>query len=506
MVVAATRNAGVLFAGLVVACGPSVKDSPEFAELCGQQGPVQILALADDEVVIGQSSRQVEFEGRWLYPIRQFDRPVLNAVAATWGAAYRDFSQVAERLESLDPCGGDRRVIAEGLDEIRVPADPEGPWLGTGQEGTELSTFDPTGSAAPRHLASIAPFRFIAQGRDVYVQRAAERDFARVTVSADDLKWRVLVDDVLRTSLPFPRFPEAPPHRSAVVLRSDGALVGVDLRTDDVVPLASGVGWFWASWDADGRWVAYGPGPADELPTEGWLLDRETGQLRSLDSDDGSAFDVQLWWDVLSVTRVAQDGQSSTEFTWLPDGPTLTRDANMLFVANGDDRQLWLLDRADRQVYLYALVDGEPREVAGPFPEWVSFDGGLWYHDRSPYSPSEEEPGPYDVVHVPSDTLQPRVVERRVWSEVSLPGDRWARIAPGSVDDTLLGRLQIVDGATGDTTTLDEGVSIDYRWLRPGADGESWPQPWETEDFVYGVRDPEGGRTGLWRVALSADE
>src|SRR5262245_7100054 len=106
------------------------------AERCGSAEPVQLLALAPNESAEPVSSWFVPFRStlelqrygdRWLFIVQTYDRELTHAAIDDLEEAP---NVVSSRIVSVDGCGGDARVIAEGeygIHSMRPPTGGE-PW------------------------------------------------------------------------------------------------------------------------------------------------------------------------------------------------------------------------------------------------------------------------------------------------------------------------------------------------------------------------------------------
>lgn len=493
---------GLIVAGWgVLACGPSVGEEVAFEELCGVEGPVHVLALEDDEAVTGRTSSAARFGDRWLYAVQRFDREIVDVdEAGLWGR-YRAVPQLDARIESVDRCGEDRRVVAEGIDDILAPAEEDGPWLGYRRDTGILYLFDPDGRFAAMPLARPRHYRRqIVDGRSVIVHRDDEHDLVRFTIDGGEVATQVLAADVAQTSL-LREWPTPPAF--IFVLHDDGELVELSLASGETTPVLSGVGWF--SGGGDPRWVVWVPGEPQDfgstLPTGVILFDRSTGEQRPLGS--GAPTMAQIFDNHVVAETVDDEGRRlQTTFIALPAIESITLDGTWWWFGEGNDGRFGAIDAGapfDEQGYVLGPVDGELRELAGPMPARAGGDGALWSRDASAYAElgSDETGRPYDVVRFSLAMLEAEVVDRRIWSDVELPGDRFVDVRAREAGDPV-GDLVIVDGEDGRAQTIDHDVSPLFPTLEPHT--PDIMRPWATDEIVYQLRAPGSDRTGLWRV------
>lgn len=501
---AQARGAATIACTLACACGPSTSPEVDLAEVCGQAQPVQILALHDDEVVGPRPDAFVPFGDRWLVAVQQFDRAVVDVFEATTSVEHRAFAQLHARVESIDRCGRDRRIVAEGIDAIVAPQRDGEPWLGFRRDTEMLFVFDPTGAVEPLPLGHVRPFRWMATGADeLVVRRRDERDIVRFTLAQGGLQHTVLATNVAHTS--FMLHAGTPP-RTMRVLHDDGDLVELDLDTGQSTPILQGVRSF--SEGLDPRWLAWTPGdpatPSSELATEAALMDRSTGEQRVLGS--GAPMFVQIYGTVV-VQELYDEGPPlrtiSTTFISLPGGEAVTLEERWLSFGGGPDGRIVMVkgDTWPPGAFVYAPIDGVLREVAGPVPSSTNTLDALWHRDPDPYMDLDaaREGVPYDLVRFDLSTLEAQTMQHRIWSDIELPGDRWVD-AWGPEPGDPLGELMLIDGADDSTHAIDRDVVPVPLPIELEAREPAYPRL--ADEVVYEVRDPGSGRTGLWRAAF----
>lgn len=490
-------DASAVVAVLSFACGPELDEALMFEELCGVEEPVQVLALRDDEAVTTWGTARNG--DRWLYAVERFDRPILDIVEAGFSGPYRVVPQIDARIESVDRCGDDRRVVAEGIDWMVPPENDDAPWLGYRRDTGMLFVFDPEGSEPARPLARPEnPAWHLVDRSSVILRRDDTRDVVRFTVEGPNVHTQVLATNVARMSI----WRSALPPSSILVLRDDGDLEELSLSTDESVLVRAGVGWFSSSTDprflvwVDGRPEDFG----NSLPTGANLLDRATGEGVSLGGGGPTMAQIIGSYVVANVF----DGERivSTTFLSLPDLSSITLDGTWWYFGEGPDGRLGVLNPSGVPMpdgYVIGRVDGQLQLLAGPVPATTSAHGGLWFHDDSPYVDLQGAGSgrPYDVVRLSLSTLETEIVARRIWSDIQLPGDRFVHVST-SESGAGLGDLLVIDGADGESHRLDRDVVVPVAAFEPHESSGS--MPWQTDELVYQVRAPGSGRTGLWRV------
>ncbi|MFO0632835.1 MAG: hypothetical protein U0168_08295 [Nannocystaceae bacterium] len=481
---------------LAIGCGEEGLPPAELAPVCGAPEPVQLLALRDDEVVIDSA---VAHDDRLLLGVRRYEVPILDIDLARARQPHRRFAQIDARIESVDGCGGDRRVIAAGYDQLLPPREPDGPWLALRSEDFALAWIDPDGAFAPRALPG-ATLDTLPQVRgDAVVlehpRDASHRELWHATLTpgtaaptttrlAGDLAWTGLsglsaaVDEVL-------------------ALRNDGVLLAVPLDpAREAVAVLGAVAT--AQTDAAQRYVLWQPGrpPATTVPEQGWLVDRETGGSIPLATGDGATLSPVLRGSLGFVAHESPAITPWTEIIAMPGGQRMRVDEVNV---NGDGRivagRFALLLGVEWKVF--QIVDDAIVSIALPSgADWSSYRDGVLYvrDDRGAAGISFIPEGrPFDLLVAPLQTYTPSLVVEDAWSGIALPRGRY--LGPADLRATI-GPLVVIDG--GWQTLVDRDVHAHSLLLAPDATLEL--EPWHTDDVIYEVRARPSTRNGLWRV------
>ncbi|HWB77191.1 MAG TPA: hypothetical protein VG755_19630 [Nannocystaceae bacterium] len=495
----------------LLACGEADPIAhADVADLCGRAGPVQILPLQREEVV-GELWSSARYGDRYLYGIRTFDHPISNVEATRYSPQQRGYAEVAARIESIDRCGDDRRVIAEGADTILAPRSELEPWLARRSETGMLFWIDPEGRWPARALAETPWYGGAAVADNlVHVFREDEGDIARFTLVDDQPILDVVLDRVVDAqTFSFTDSVDTP----AIVyaLRDDGELVLLHLRTGRMESIAKGVAGF--TTERDPRYVVWWPGDLDatlSAPiTEAWLLDRERDRSIALAFEAGGELSFRMFGPVLATWRTAENpdlpGHSDvvqTRLTFLPELRSIIVDGKWESIgASAEGRRFTAAPPFEISLdhFLFESSDDGIRVVGGPLDR--PFDGAFWTKECAEDDASAHA-HPCDLIRTPFDTMEPEVYEQRAWSSIALPDDRWLVFAakpppPDAWRPDPRGTLWIVDGATGDEARLDREVSGGFPMLEPHT---SPGGVWHTDEVVYQVRALSGDRTGLWRA------
>lgn len=463
----------------------------ETAPICGQDGPVQVLAL-DERDIVSPRGKSIWVVGeRWLVGIRRFELAVLDIGLALTIAPDRPSTEVAGRIESIDPCGGDRRVIAEGPDVPLPPIDGGGPWLGGRSRDGRLYWIDPTGSRAAVRLPELEPVKVARRGDGLIAMRKAERDLVTIARDGDTLTIAPVLADVVQTSVMSPWGP-APPE--IIALTDDAELHLLDLATLDDEVIATDVGGFDTSTDL--RWLAYWPGVPGgyERPTEAWYVDRDADETIAFAFPEGGELDVVIAAELIAFQHYSGGLVDQTVLIALPDQQTLTQPFDLRPVATDGAGRYVVQASSFTGIYsVYGIVAGELVSL-GPIGGDSYFDGAMW-------STSTQDDGTTDVVRYPLSTLRPEQVVSGALSTVALPRERWARVDGADGRSHGLGDLVVVDGVTGESSMVDADVFNEFAPLSPSYQPLP-PGPWSTSELVYEVRERYSDRNGLWRVAF----
>lgn len=500
-----------LVGSLALACsGESPIPEADVADVCGEPGPVQILPLEREEVV-GEIWSSERYGDRYLYGIRTFDHPISNVEATRYSPQQRGYAELAARIESIDRCGDDRRLIAEGVDTIVAPRTELEPWLARRSETGMFFWIDPEGRWPARELTETSWHGAqIVTDNLVHVFREDEHDIARFTLVGDEPIFEVALDRVVDAQwFSTGRSVETP----AVVyaLRDDGELVLLHLRTGRLESIAKGVAGF--TTDRDPRYVVWWPGDLaatlSDPTTEAWLLDRESGRSIALAFEAGGELSFRMYGPLLATWRIAEDpdlpGHSDvvqTRLTFLPELRSVILDGKWESLgASSVGRRFTAAPPLEISLdqFLFESSDDGIRVVGGPLDR--PFEGAFWTEECEEEEASAHAQ-PCDLIRTPFDTMVPEVYEHRAWSSFALPDDRWVVFAakpprPDAWRPDPRGTLWLIDGATGHEARLDREVSGGFPMLEPHT---TFGGIWHTDELVYQVRALSSDRTGLWRA------
>jgi hypothetical protein len=515
-----------LACGATAACRADEVAHAELAAICGEdEGPLQVLALATDEVVSAHLPSQ-RIDERWYYGIRRFDHPITDVGRASGLPSRRGYAELDARIESIDRCGSDRRVLAEGVDVLFPPTTEDEPWLARRSETGDLFWIDPDGAWPPRRIATTpALYEQIVLGHVVYTFDADTGELSRYRLEPDGVHSELVRDGVAHVDVFDVRHFARSASERVLARLDDGRLVELTLASGRMETIVEGVDGFWG--EVDGRWLAWWPAlPEDSTDRDtrvAWLLDRETGETRSLAFDDGAELSVAYLSTDLIATRRVEPIELSGQMHHQPVAMRLTLlPAWIATTIEGD----WLVQSAsaDRVVvttlptffapsnampsgsYVYDRSADGLELVGGPFPPFARVrDDALWYSECAAEPDASTRFGPpCDLIRVALDTLQPEVVRPRAWTDVELPGDRWLAW-DGPADDPTApnrrGTLWVLDGGDGQPRRLADDVAEGWSLLEPHDDPGSLP--WQTDEIVYQVRSLTSDRTGLWRAAFA---
>lgn len=502
---------------VLLACGEAdaIADAV-VADDCGRPGPVQILPLEREEVV-DETWIPVQYGDRYLFGIRTFDHPISNVVYTKFDAAQRGYAEVGARIESIDRCGDDRRVVAEGVDTVVAPRTELEPWLALRRETRTLYWFDPDGAFAPRELSPVpSSYGWMVTDDVVHVFRPDTHDLVRFTLRGDAPIRETVIDRVSAVG-PMSALRSVDAPSLLFALRDDGELLSLDTRTRRLVSTARGVGGIVT--DRDPRFVVWWPGDSSALLPqpiiEATAVDASRGRSLALALGDDAPLAFAMQGPVLATMYYGPDPRLPTRtevvrtrLTFLPDMSSILVDGEWevhgISVGNRFTARSPLAVRGDRAFasasYVFESGPDGVHIVGGPFAGNAYADG-LWSSDCDD---DELVAGtrPCDVIHMPLDTLEPEVIAEQAWSGIALPDDRWLLFSaptppPDAARPDSRGTLLVLDGSTRDVSSLARDVSPSYQNLQPH---ELVDSIWHTNEIVYQVRALSGDRTGLWRA------
>lgn len=486
---------------LLAACGPEpdlgsvpkdLLDDP-----CGLERPVQLLALASNELVPFHSNTVTRFGDRWLIAVTELTSPFE-------GGLPRSSTQVSSRVVSVDWCGLESpRTVAEGADHILEPGEDGLPWLGCSSITGEAVVLDPTGRRAPLPLGIVEHCGSIReQHGSIWVQREGSGEGDELVRLSGGGVIEVVADGLSPEGLSFQVGEDA-----LWTLHETGELVE-RIGSAEAQVLADEVGRFVV---LDERFVLMGEEPEPFAYGPWSLLDRETDELRpitvgghlqvrpvSVPHQRSAIFSHDRGDGSLDVLRVELPSLSRTSLT--TPGHVVAENAagDVLLertrsTADGFEGQLllWRAGTAHTEV----LFDG-----------WVPLvemhDDHVMGWELDDYAPGPGQEVNARLLRIPFDGSAPEVVIDDVYQPLALDDGRWVAVRDYAPD--ALGTLTVLDPLSGEEWVLDEGVSAFFRRYN------TWDHPFGADDavgadepVVYSVHDDDE-RNGLWRVGADA--
>ncbi|HET6585339.1 MAG TPA: hypothetical protein VFG69_17895 [Nannocystaceae bacterium] len=487
-------------AGLTLGCAPAQELPPLPIEVCGEDAPVQILALGDDEAVDWEGIAQ--FEDRWLFGVRRFEIPLTSLRSIRAAPEDRAFAQLDARLESVGQCGEDRQVVAEDVDFV-IPAQQDGDaWLGCRTDTGDFYWIAPDGAWAARPVARAASCRqFVVRGHDVFFIAAETHEYTRAQLRDDGIVLDVLVTDVVKQSPDYTTIDgESLPAPDVYLLReTDRVLVRLELATGMVEDVLDGVDDFSVAADRQRvmRIRRIPQDPNDSTTPNATVLD--------LGSNSESWFSGVGWSDIRGFLADGYVFVQGLDPNGLPlqtvvvtvpalhlrflDGPVFVRGSD------GDDRVVISASPDGLEVLEMSSGDRHPVQTSVA----IVSDGILWYEDERPYGHVDlpDEYRPVDVIRMPLATLEPEVVHKRVFSSIEVADDLWLDNSP--IDDNELTELVVVDGESLTIRRVDRNVVQGLYFVEPAPDRDPLA-PSSSNDLVYQVHERATDRGGMWRV------
>lgn len=480
------RRACPALALVAIGCGPGVEDGPHVVERCGSSDPVVLLELAQDETVDVVES-VVAFEDRWLIGVRTYDETQESP------------RPVAERLVSVDACGGARRVLVDGASQVRPPQGRGEPWLAC-SEHMRVYWLDPSGQAPPRLVPGFethCPQR-LADGSLVGLAEREDRrnDLVRVDLDAAGGATMTTLAEVVT------RWEWLGPEADQVVVIADvdeqrrGALRLLDVFGGDSATLHTEVSDVAVS--EDGRFLAwmFSQGEPDSFGHGDWTL-RELagGTERSL----GPPGRGPLWLDfhgesVSTVWIPHGEGccfpySAETEVLSLDTLDSVALDGLVILREAIDGTQL--LDRgtaSDWTTLVRDMESGDLRTVAGvPDDTWVDDDAFMVLEHRA-------DPLRQSLVRLEAPSFTAQALLTDVYHPVRVADRHWVSVR--QPDASHCGPLSVVVEGQGESVlVLDERAHVQLR-----------PTPVEpTMPLVYLGCDEGGASSEVRLAALSVD-
>jgi hypothetical protein len=497
------RSASIGLVATFVACAPDEDEIDLPIDVCGQDEPVQILAL-EDEQVIGERGT-ARFEERWLFGVRTFEIPLTSVSTALMGGEDRPYRQTRAEIVTVGECGDDRRVVAAGADTI-YPATSEGePWLACAAETGDLYWFDPEGAWEPRFVGRAARCgQHLVRGATIFVL-LAEGALVRARLDTENFVAEALVSDVVDAPDLFDhRITGVPLPDDVFVLRSNRGLARVALRTGAVQLELEGADGFDVS--DDRRWLTWSVNDRDGNPLSAWLRDRESGEDILLGAPTWRGVSAYLRGGFAIASGIS-DGDlpemqifeiSTSRSVWLKgswvvwgvvENAVVTAD-----VTDFNGSTPFEVERID-------FGSGDRTKVTDSSGTVVVEDRAVWQRDATQYERSDlpDALTPFDVVRISIDTLEREIVRARVFSSFELSDDRW--IAAGALNENFLTELRFLDGASLRHRAFAEDVVLD-KDTDIRREAKHGPPP-IIDELTYQVHARASDRTGVWRVRFT---
>lgn len=459
-----------LFSG---ACGPEIVERADLAEACGAEAPVQLLQLDVNESVRSSTTSIVAAGDRYLVGVVEHARPTL-------GELPDEETITDQRIVSVDACGGDAKVIAEGVDHILAPLDDNSPWLAC-RYGGGLTIIDPDGEEEPEPIDTragcagsiIAGTRWFLADGDLL-----RADAGVLTTVAEDVVFLDWQSD----------------ERTLLYSTTDLTLWEHDIATGATAAIALDVARFQLT--PDDRHIV--STPSTEANDGPWTIrDRRTGDAMT---DLSGALR-------LPEQGVAFDRGGSILYVDLPsfdtfEVPTPSRDGELWNVVGiTDDRSLLLWPAHNESVHRVA-VDGRAELLhTGLMPD-LRFDGrDIWAWDY------DIDPAVYDIpaassrlLRIPLDGGPPETIVDDVHQPLGLDDGRWVSVRD---QEARRGDLWVIDPIAGTEAIVDTEVGQYFARLHGPAHVFPTDELHPAGDaFFYMVLD-DGDRRGLWRATLA---
>lgn len=492
------RTLGVMAMSMaaVAGCG----DEPsfvEYAEVCGEAGPVRVLELSPGERL---NPAPWKFGERVVYTIGRATNDLLMQ--------FLPWNSTMVTVWTTGPCGESPRKLAEDIKSVFTLERWPGVLLACDQHAGQVLALDPEG-VRPANVVftglSDCELRWTAFGL-VSVEESVEEDGSSLTgrlrlhpypqdPSVDEVEPVTLLGTVrTRSSLGFPSSQQLRVFDEfALAVTADATLVQIALADGAVTPVQSGVAGFLA--DATGRTLLW----QDATPTS-LEVDYPEGKLFLRDRNDGS--DVFL-------------GEAAIELNWnalnyLEHGfIVITRDTIRVFSLPGlgfidlprlnfraeVDAQHWLM-ASPQMIGVVDLVSGEAKELV----QLVHGKGDIVRVRDEGFDLLKTTPccgtgnswrDEASLWFVPYAGEPRRLAARATRFGDTLRDGR--RVALVDIDGDWHGNLELIDPGADTVLRIDEGVFAGV-YLAPEVFGE--------DVVVYSI--PGDERTGVWIARMPA--
>lgn len=482
-------HGAVLTTWLVLAgCAPAVVEDAELGRICGQDGPVRILALEADEMPAGFGRAMAKSGDRLYYMIgdavTEADAPFGDS---EYSAAFPKPGH--PRVWSSGTCGESPKPIAEDVQTVFTDRRWPGAVLALGKDG-DVMKLDPEGGP-PRLFFPVLPSSTSTDvGMVGIVRSESSAEAGRVVFQPYPASADAPVPAQIELEI------EAPAQSSALqgvghevfVTDTQGRLQVVDLDSLEVEILRDDV--ILATVSTDGRIVVMKTTMVGAVDGARRViaLDRDTGVETVLGEVD------EYWYPFASgefiELELAPTGRRLFTFPSLTayDLPADIR------LSSEISEGLYLATQGDQRV-TYELATGETVVVGGAFDSYQVVDDGVLVLDLQP---DLRDVGLFrksaPMHHVPfSGGSRELVAERAALTRLTLPDGRI--LTPVGVGTDYLGELVVVEPDTLDEQRIDTHVvAVDVN-LADSFIATDAPI-FDEGVIAYGVRD--GDRSGIW--------
>ncbi|MEM9463373.1 MAG: hypothetical protein AAGF11_55035 [Myxococcota bacterium] len=483
----------------LAACGPGIEPTSPLDERCGQPEPTQLLALEPDQIVPFDRSAVVPYGDRWLVAVstlqRDFD-----------GMFPRDDEIVQSRVISIDACGTEQpHLIAEGIDMVLPPKEPDLPWMGCDSVSNRMFLIDPEGEVPPTELGMMdsCHLRQEVPGAIWLKRIVSDQDAQLLRVSS--FEGLAMVETSIETVVEH----VSPALRSHTTegdmiwfVTTDGELFEYDHSTRDGVLLAEGVGT--VSGTSSG-FLAWSDEPESFSAGQWTVYDRENGT--QIPVEISGQDQVRFMGSILfSFTFQAthDDGTSELLVMRLPSLESTSVRGPWAIVAETGPGDL-ILRENEPTGSLYILRSGteQPELLVDSYTPLVRVDDDdLWVWDYYDHESGLVQDNSTRLVRIPLGGGEPETIVDDVYQPLALDDGRWLTVRGYAGDGR--GELRVVDPHAGTEQVVDRDVSVWFSRYNDTPD-EFFGFGARPSDatFVYSVHDG-GARNGLWSARLTS--
>lgn len=468
-----------------LACAPDDVVKAPLDEVCGEAGPVRLLALDEDEssLIDGPIVQRIDDALYFGIGRRAADGELLPP------------ELLEERVVTTGLCGENPREIAVGVAWVFVHPWWPGRLLAAASDSRDFYEIDPEGEQAPRLIWTHGD----AMHTEVTGGWVGIVTLSPQSTTATLVRFRDPVEEGVPPDPPTTLLAGVQPGFSSLsaegedilVLTTDTRLVEVDLETGEATTIAENVDNFRVP--GDRSQIVIVRAPAEDGPTAGWpvsVLERASGMETAVGEARMSTIAVR---EHEISYRTTDDSGSHQRFVALPGLEIHDVDPNLTIVGQADardivevDGELGLYDRATRQT-----------TVVLPWLGDTSVEGD----DLLAVKAVTDHRTTGEMWRIPLSTLAPVRIAKRAsaWAFRTTDGSIVTPVDMHGEGVGIVGTIVVVDPVTLAEQVVDENAVV-LSGFRSLFHDEHYGE----KTLAYEVHD--GERSGVWLAKLAADE